>query len=119
MAVVIKEFDVIRLFGGTIPQEFNPEVDKVTITEQFVDYLQTSDNARTSGFYDIMASTMSVENIPRHYEEADKKLGRCGIRKITSTWAKENYPKAYYEVVITVLDKRNPDGEVDVFIAYI
>jgi hypothetical protein len=39
----------------------------------------------------------AVLHIPEEYT-----VGRCGIRRITSSWAKEHYPEANYELLFTL-----------------
>lgn len=51
-----------------------------------------------------------------HYPE-EFSIGRCGLRTISSTWAKEKYPNAAYELVFTLVSIDNQ--EVHVLIMYL
>lgn len=63
------------------------------------------------------------KRIPKKITEAIHEMwdgytvGRCGMRLITSTWVKEKYPNAKYEVVFTLVSEDR--NEVHVLLIYL
>jgi hypothetical protein len=53
----------------------------------------------------------AILHIPEEY-----RVGRCGLRPITSTWAKLQYPEAKYELLFTTAS--HDGGEVHTLLMY-
>lgn len=53
----------------------------------------------------------AILHIPEEYS-----IGRCGLRPITSAWAKQHYPEANYELLFTIAS--NDGAEVHTLLMY-
>lgn len=94
------------------------DIDYRTIMPYFLFFvLSMIGRLHDAGDIDAPAASAAME-IPREWEPDQRwNFGRFGLREITSTWAKEQFPDATRELVITLLDKQH--DAVHVFLVFL
>lgn len=109
MSVAIIDFTTHPYTKGIIATAQQAALEMMDNKEDIIVFVQTTVktlfNMLQSGYIDFKRDI--AEAILSEKAGNDFFIGRHGIRPLVSTWAKEKFPKAKYEVAITLVDKKD------------